>query len=337
MARVEPPAVGVGTAPLGGLFSHVEEDDAMATIAIALEHGVRYFDTAPLYGHGMAEMRLGRALRASGVDRAELTISTKVGRVLEPGVDTTSMFEDVPDLKPEFDFSADGVRRSLESSLERLGVDRVDIALVHDPDDHEDEAIASTFPTLQRLRDEGLIGAIGSGMNQSEMLARFAARADDLGLDCVMIAGRWSLLDRGAGAPDGLLDTCAANGVAVIAAGVFNSGLLADPDRNTTFDYEAAPSEMVDAARAMARSCEERGVALAAAALQFPRRHPAVTSVIFGARTPAEVTTNLEGLATTIPDDLWPALDDCQPNWLGRVALEGNGRKPVRRSPGRLA
>lgn len=298
------PRHGLGTAPLGGMFHEVSDDDAAATVRAALDLGTTFFDTAPQYGHGLAESRLGHALR--GHDREQLTISTKVGRVLVPGTDPGTIFHDIPPVRPEFDYSADGVRRSLDESFERLGLHHVELALVHDPDHHEAEARATAFPTLQRLRDEGLIGGIGCGMNQVAMLDRFVADADVLGLDAILLAGRWSLLDR-SGA--GLLDRCGERGVAVIVGGVFNSGVLARPEPGATFDYAAAPAPLVARAQAMAEACERHGVSLSAAALQFPWRHPAVTSVIVGARTPAEVVANATARATSVPDELWAELD----------------------------
>lgn len=298
------PRHGLGTAPLGGMFHEVSDDDAAATVRAALETGTTFFDTAPQYGHGLAESRLGQALR--GHEREQLTISTKVGRVLVPGTDPGTIFHDIPPVRPEFDYSADGVRRSLDDSFERLGLHHVELALVHDPDHHEVEARATAFPALQRLRDEGLIGGIGCGMNQVAMLDRFVTDADVLGLDAILLAGRWTLLDRSGAA---LLDRCGERGVAVIVGGVFNSGVLARPEPGATFDYAAAPAPLVARAQAMADACGRHGVSLGAAALQFPWRHPAVTSVIVGARTPAEVVANATAGATTVPDELWAELD----------------------------
>ncbi|MCX6541906.1 MAG: aldo/keto reductase, partial [Actinobacteria bacterium] len=182
------PRHGLGTAPLGGLFTEVTEEDARATVHAALHQGIRYFDTAPLYGNGLAEARLGAALQESGIAREQISISTKVGRVLVPGIDSDSAFRDGSALRPQFDYSADGIRRSLDESLVRLQIDHIDLVLVHDPDDHESDALATAFPTLIRLRDEGVIGAIGVGMNQVAMLTRFATKADDIGLDYVLAA-----------------------------------------------------------------------------------------------------------------------------------------------------
>jgi D-threo-aldose 1-dehydrogenase len=301
------PRIGLGTAPLGGLFRAVDDDVAVATVHAAIDAGWTLIDTAPLYGHGLAERRLGRALATTTRPRNEIVVSTKVGRVLEPGNDPTTIFRDVPPVMPVFDFSADGVRRSLDESFVRLGLDRIDVALVHDPDDHEADAIDGAFPALRRARDEGLVGAIGCGMNQVAMLERFVERSDDIGLDMVLVAGRWTLLDRSAAA---LLDRCAERGVAVVCGGVFNSGVLADPTApDATFDYTAASSERTITARSFAATCRAHGISLAAAAIQFPLRHPAVHAVVVGARSPGEVAADAAAGAAPIPDVLWAALD----------------------------
>ncbi len=305
------PRHGLGTAPLGGLFTEVTEDDACATIYAALLAGIRYFDTAPLYGNGLAEARLGATLRESGIARDQVSISTKVGRVLVPGIDSDSAFRDGSVQRPQFDYSADGIRRSLDESLVRLQTDHIDLVLVHDPDNHESESLATAFPTLIRLRDEGVISAIGVGMNQVAMLTRFAAKANDIGLDYVLAAGRWTLLDRSAGHIGGLLDTCMTNNVRVIIGGVFNSGLLADPSAGATFDYVAADSATISIALKMAAVCNDFNVALTSAALQFPWHHPATTTVLVGARNAAEVQQNQIDAAAQLPDALWPALDAC--------------------------
>jgi D-threo-aldose 1-dehydrogenase len=296
--------LGLGCAPIGNLFAGVSEDDARATVDAAWDAGIRYFDTAPLYGHGISERRLGRALAARS--RSDYVLSTKVGRVLRPAgaQRAATIFTDVGDLEPEFDFSHDGIMRSLEDSLARLGIDRIDVALVHDPDDHEDDALRHAFPTLLRLRDEGVVTAIGCGMNQTAMLDRFVARVD---VDCVLLAGRYSLLDR-RGAE--LLEQCAARGVGVILGGVFNTGVLVDPDApHPRYDYVAAPPTVLERARRLQAACAARGIALGAAALQFAMRHPAVTTVVVGARSAAELELDIGYAATPIDDDLFEALD----------------------------
>ena len=294
--------LGLGTAPLGNLFTSVGDADAEATVVAAWELGVRLFDTAPQYGHGLAETRLGRVLR--GLPRDDFVLSSKVGRLLRAvSPRPSTIFRDVPDVDPVFDFSRDGVLRSIEETLVRLGMDRLDIVHVHDPDDHEEAALATAFPTLIELRDQGVIGRVGCGMNQAEMLGRFVDRVD---LDCVLLAGRYSLLDRqGAG----LLSQCAARGVGVIVGGVFNSGLLARPEAGATFDYTAAPDPLVEQARSLHRVCETFGVALPAAAMQFVLRHPAVTAVLFGARSATEVVDDVAYAKVAVPVELWPALE----------------------------
>jgi len=294
--------LGLGCAPLGNLYTPVPEDDAAAAVGAAIAAGITFFDTAPLYGHGLSERRLGAALRELAVSRDAVTISTKVGRLLLPGAEE-SIFTDVPPLRPVFDFSADGVRRSLAESLERLDLGRVDIALVHDPDDHADEALAGAFPALVQLREEGVVASIGAGMNQSAVLERFVREAD---LDSVLLAGRWTLLDRSG---RDLLDLCHQRGVSVIIGGVFNSGLLADPDAaGATFDYAPAPASFVERALAMRETCARYGVSLRAAALQFAASHPAVSVVLVGARSATEVSAAVAAAAEEISEGLWDEL-----------------------------
>jgi D-threo-aldose 1-dehydrogenase len=282
--------LGLGTAPLAGLYEPVEEDTARRVVERALELGVRYFDTAPYYGSGLAERRLGAVLRER--PRDTFVLSTKVGRLLRPDA---AGWEGA-----YFDFSRDATLRSLEESLERLGLDRVDIALVHDPDEHYDEALSGAFPALARLRDEGVVRAIGAGMNQVEMLCRFAREADP---DCFLVAGRWTVLDRAAGAE--LLPLCEERGIAVITGGVFNSGVLAGGD---TFDYQQAPPEVLARVEELENTCVAQGVPLKAAAVQFPLRHPAVASVLVGCRTPDEVEENVRLAELDIPSTLWTVL-----------------------------
>ena len=277
--------LGLGCAPLGGLYSDVSDAEARATVDRAWELGVRFFDTAPLYGSGLSEERVGAALRER--PRHELFLSTKVGRLIRAG-------------EPVFDFSLDGTLRSLEESLERLGLDRVDLALIHDPDDHYDEAVAGAYPALARLRDEGVVRAIGVGMNQWQLPARFVRETD---IDCVLLAGRYTLLDR-SGERE-LLPLCLDCDVEVIAAGVFNSGILAG---GAHYDYAPAAPELVDRARRLAETCARHGVPLAAAAVQFPARHPAVRRVLVGCRSAAEVEEDLRLAELDIPPELWDEL-----------------------------
>ena len=306
---VEVTELGLGTAPIGNLYAPVTDDDAAATVDAAWDAGVRYFDTAPHYGLGLAEARLGKAL--AGRPRSAFTVSTKVGRLLVPNPSPTgsdlerNMFAVPDDLVRRPDYSADGVRRSLESSLGRLGLDRVDVVLVHDPDQHLEQTITEAIPALVALREEGVIGAVGVGMNQWEAELELVRRSD---LDVVMLAGRWTLLDRG-GEP--LLAECAERGVSVLAAGPFNSGLLArpEPPDDARFDYRPAPGATVARARELAVELRAHGVELPQAALQFPLRHPAVACVLTGLRTPAEVAEAAARLATPVPDPAWDSLE----------------------------
>lgn len=295
--------LGIGTAPMGNMFTGVTDDAAHATVDAAWAGGIRYFDTAPFYGYGQAEQRLGRALAAR--PRDEYVLATKVGRVLDPAGTAEraeTIFTNVGDLEPHFDYSRDAVLRSLDESLTRLGTDHVDVALVHDPDLHERDAVAHAFPALLELREQGVVKAVGAGMNQSEMLERFVAQID---IDCVLLAGRYSLLDR-SGA--NLLAQCETRGVGVIIGGAFNTGVLVDPDVHTTYDYAPASQAVLARARALRDVCAQYGVALGAAALQFAMRHPAVTTVLVGARTRAEAEQSLGFAATPIADEVLQAI-----------------------------
>jgi D-threo-aldose 1-dehydrogenase len=292
---IELSPLGLGTAPLAGLYDAVDEETAQAVVARAWEHGVRYFHTAPYYGSGLAEQRLGTALR--GRPRDELVVSTKVGRLLRPG---RSDFAGAPALEAYFDFSYDGVLRSFTESLGRLGLDRVDVVLVHDPDEHYEEARDESFRALLRLRDEGAVAAVGAGMNQTEMLCRFAREVD---VDCFLLAGRYTLLDR-SGA-DELLPLCEDRGIAVIAGGVFNSGILAGGD---TYNYAPAPGDVRSRVEGLRETCARWDVPLRAAAVQFPGRHPAIASTLVGCRTPAEVDEDVTLASLELPDGLWAEL-----------------------------
>jgi D-threo-aldose 1-dehydrogenase len=287
--------LGLGTAPLGGLYDAVDDETAGAVVERAWELGIRYFDTAPYYGSGSAERRLGAVLRR--LPREAFVVSTKVGRLLRPG---ESGWRGAPPLEAYFDFSYDATLRSLEESLERLGLDRVDVALVHDPDDHYDEAIAGAYPALARLRDEGVVSAIGVGMNQTNLLCRFALEKDP---DCFLVAGRYTLLDRSA--DERLLSLCDERGIAVVAAGVFNSGVLAG---GSTYDYESASPAVLERVDELQEICARREVPLAAAALQFPVRHPAVASVLVGCRTPNEVEEDVRLFELDVTEELWSEL-----------------------------
>ena len=301
--------LGLGCAPLGNLFSAIDDDTARATVDAAWDSGIRYFDTAPHYGLGLSEQRLGAALK--GRPRASYQLSTKVGRLIVPnststGSDLSTGGFDVPGtLTRRRDYSRDGIRRSVEESLQRLGTDYLDIAYIHDPEDFMDQAIAEAVPALQELRQEGVIDSVGVGMNLVEPLRRFVRETP---VDVLMVAGRWTLLDRSA---QPLMDEAAAGGVAVVVAGPFNSGLLAtdSPADGATFDYAPAGHDLMARAREMAKKAAAAGVPLPAAALRFGPRRPEVAAVVAGLRSPAEVAAARAGWAVAVPDHLWSALD----------------------------
>lgn len=267
--------IGLGTAQLGGLYQSMDQQTADSVVEVAWEHGVRYFDTAPHYGVGVAEKRLGAAL--AGRPRDEYTISTKVGRLLVP---------DGGELVRRWDFSAAGIRRSLEESLERLGLDRIDIALIHDPDDHLEQAMGEALPELERLRAAGIIGAVGVGTGDVSALRAFAR---DTAVDVLMVAGRLTLLDHSA--LDDLVPLCEGKGISILNAGVFNSGLLADstPGPGLHFEYGAAPEEVLTRARRLAATTERFGRTLPAAAMAFSGRENAIASLVLGADTPQQL------------------------------------------------
>lgn len=300
--------LGFGGAAIGNLYAEVDEPTARRVIDAAWEGGVRYFDTAPHYGLGLSERRIGRALRAR--PRDQFVVSTKVGRLLVPnpspsGSDLASGGFAVPDShRREPDYSRDGVRRSLEASLERLGLDHVDVVLVHDPEEHMRVALDQAVPALVDLREQGVVAAIGVGMNFVEPLRRFVAETD---VDVVLVAGRWTLVDRSA---EPLLGECLDRGVSVIAAGAFNSGLLAQPHPSTDsrFDYGPVPADVLAAARACARVCAEHGTTLPTAALQFPLRRDVICSVLVGMRTPADCAQDLAALGADLDERLWSEL-----------------------------
>ncbi|MFD4759545.1 aldo/keto reductase [Streptomyces sp. NPDC058439] len=310
-STVEVTELSFGAAAIGNLFSAVDPAQATAAVDAAWGEGIRYFDTAPHYGLGLSERRLGEALR--GRPRDSYVLSTKVGRVLDPlpaGTASEHMSDGLSEgfavpatHRRRWDFSADGVRRSIEDSLERLGLDRVDIAYLHDPDDHAEAAFHAAYPALEKLRAQGVVGAIGAGMNQTAMLTRFLRDTD---VDVVLCAGRYTLLDQSALTE--LLPEAAARGRSVVVGGVFNSGLLADPRPGATYDYAAAPLTLLDRALRIKAVTEGHGVPLRAAALQYPLAHPAVAGVLVGTRSPDEVRDAAALLRREIPDGLWDDL-----------------------------
>jgi D-threo-aldose 1-dehydrogenase len=272
------------------------ESEGVALIERSLALGLNYLDTAPMYGVGGSESRYGQALR--GVPRDRYVLSTKVGRVLDPAEPGSA------NTKWAFDFSRQGARRSFESSLARLGIDRVDILFIHDPDDHYEQAVAETLPVLLDLKRDGRVRAIGAGMNQWQMELAFAKIGH---FDCFLLAGRYTLLDQTALSE--FLPYCVEHGISVIAGGPYNSGILAvGPREGATFNYRAAAPEMIDKARRIAAMCERHDVPLRAAALQFVLAHPAVASVIPGARSVAEVEDNVALVEHPIPGEFWTAL-----------------------------
>ena len=296
--------LGLGTAPLGGLFAPVAHDDALRTIEAAWQAGIRFFDTAPLYGHGLAEMRLGEALAYR--PRNDYVLATKVGRLLQPVKGKAiedRHYKGTPPVAPAFDFSYDGVMRSVDESLGRLKLDRIDVLHIHDPDDHYDAAVGGAYRALARLRQEGTVRAIGAGMNQWEMLQGFAVQCN---FDCFLLAGRYTLLDRSAG--ESLLPTCERKSISIIAGGVYNSGILADPRAGAKFDYEVAPSALVAEAQRLDGICSAHAVSLKAAAIQFPLTHRAVAAVLTGARSEDELRDNVAMFETPLPPGLWNAL-----------------------------
>ena len=269
----------------------------------AWQAGIRFFDTAPLYGNGLAEKRLGRALATK--PRDEFVLATKVGRLLRAGApaEPGQVFRGVPPLNPVFDFTYDGVMRSVEESLIRLGLERIDILHIHDPDNHFDDAVAGAYRALDKLRQDRVISAVGAGMNQAEMLVKFAKQAD---FDCFLLAGRYTLLDQ-VGLEE-LLPLCLDRDIAIIAGGVYNSGILADPRPGTHYNYATASGELVDHAQRLNAVCARHGVPLKAAAIQFPLGHPAVTSVLIGCRSATEIEENITMFETPIPGELWAEL-----------------------------
>jgi D-threo-aldose 1-dehydrogenase len=310
--------LGLGGASIGGLFEAVDTGEALRTVDRAWELGVRFFDTAPLYGYGASERRMGEVL--GGRPRDAYVLSTKVGRLIRPadqiptGADVDrqeldgredAFYFGTDRVRPVFDYSRDGIERSIEDSLERLGIGRIDIALIHDPDDHWSAAIGEAYPALHRLREQGMIGAIGAGMNQSAMLARFVREGD---FDVVMVAGRYTLLDHG-GLSE-LLPLCAEKGVGVLIAGALNSGLLAGPRPGAHFNYVPAPGTIVERAVRLEAICARHGVSLKTVAIQFPLAHPTVISLVAGVRSVEHLDEYPAIMRAPIPPELWADLRD---------------------------
>lgn len=296
---VEVTRLGLGTAPLGGWPEETDPAVADATIQAAWDAGIRFFDTAPLYGHGLSETWLGQKL--SKFPREEFAVATKVGRLLrEVEPEEPSLFHGTPPVNPIYDFSYDGTIQSYEESLGRMGLDSVDVAHIHDPDDQYDAALGGARRALQDLKAAGRIHAVSAGMNQAEMLTRFAQTGD---FDCFLLAGRYTLLEQGA--LDNLLPECLDRGISVIAGGVFNSGVLIDPDQQAYYNYAEAAPAIVERARRIGTICTRHDIPVKAAALQFPLGHPAVVCVLTGAQTPQELEENVALFDLPIPAALW--------------------------------
>lgn len=308
--------LGFGAAPLGNLFRAITEDKAQEVLEGAWAAGVRYFDTAPLYGLGLSETRINRFLR--GKPRADYVISTKVGRLLSavpPGEgDGAGKWIDVPSRRERFDYSHDGVLRSLEASLERLGLDGVDLLYAHDLDifTHGSEAamtarleefMAGGYRALVRLRDEGVIAGFGAGLNEAEPCAWLMDRGD---FDIFLLAGRFTLLEQAA-LP--FMDRAVAQGVGVVIGGPYNSGILATgPKPGAHYNYAPAPKAILDKTARLQTLCDAHGVRLVDAAFQFPLLHPATVSVIPGGQGTAEMASNIRAASADIPVALWQAL-----------------------------
>lgn len=292
--------MGLGTATFGGLYTSMSQDQCDAVINCARDNGITYIDTAPHYGKGVAERRLAHSLK--GRARSSFEISSKIGRLLVPTekeIDPDFLDTDTT-LTRIFDFSEGGVEKSFRSSLERMELESIDILFIHDPDNNADAAIRESFPALLKMRDKGIINAIGVGMNQSATPARLIKETD---IDVVLIAGRYSLLDQRALAD--LLPAALERGVDIIAAGVLNSGILANPVKGATFDYAPASDEILAKAQRIKAVLDKEDIPLTAAALQFPLRHPAVKCVLIGCRSTDEILNNARNLDMDLPEDIW--------------------------------
>lgn len=303
--------LALGTAPLGGLFTAVSDEQGQATILAALDSGINFIDTAPLYGHGNAERMVGSALSKTN---KKYVISTKVGRVLKKfapeeiagKVEGLAPFIGVdPTIFPVVDFSRDGILRSIQESLDRLNISSIDIALIHDADDRIDEAIKNSYPVLDELRSQGVIKGIGVGMN----ICSYATKAvKEMDLDVILIAGRYSLLDQSA--QEVLFKECLKKQTGVMVGGVYNSGVLANPVPESTYNYLPVTPEILSKVKQIQELLLDFDISLTAAAIQFPLRHPAVTCVITGSRSVTELKANIEDFDRDIPDAAWNALEE---------------------------
>ncbi len=313
-ASIKLTEMGFGTAPIGNLLQTVSEKDAQDTLAAAWKSGMRYFDTAPLYGAGLSETRLNHFLR--GKPRSQYVVSTKVGRLLQVSKPSERLgigkFFDIPSRREIYDYSYDGVMRSLEFSLERLGLDSVEILFVHDidifnhgtaaaRDTHVETLMKSGYKALVKLRDEKVIKAFGGGVNEWEVCEIMARRGD---FDLFLLAGRYTLLEQTA--LDSFLPLCAERGIGIVLGSPYNSGILAVGSRpGATYNYSRAPKDILERVRRIEAICKRHKVKLPEAALRFPLAHPSVVSVIPGGVTPQQVTLNVKTLAAKIPKALW--------------------------------
>ena len=295
--------LGLGTAQLGGLFTSLPDEDGAELVKFALENGIRYLDTAPHYGKGVSERRLGKYLQ--GVERSAFTLSTKVGRLLIPtSGEVDPDFADADNWVERLnDYSVNGVLRSVEASLERLQLEAIDIAYIHDPDDFADQAIHEAYAALESLRSQGLIKSIGVGMNYNEIPTRFVNETD---IDVVMIAGRYTMLDQSAQGE--LFESALRKGVDIVAVGVFNSGILANPSSQSHYFYGAAPEAVLKQALSLQAIAQDFGCTLSQAAIQFPLRHPAVKSVVVGCRSANSLARNISEFNSPLSDEAWSAL-----------------------------
>ncbi|WP_326642169.1 aldo/keto reductase [Nonomuraea fuscirosea] len=298
--------LGFGGGPLGGLFEPLDDDTAARALTAAWQAGIRSFDTSPHYGIGHSERRVGELLR--GRPRAEYTLSTKVGRLLVPQEARGRMDESfaVPAThRRVWDFSRDGIRRSVEDSLTRMGADRIDVLYLHDAEEHFEAALRDGYPALAELRAQGMVGAVGAGMYDPAKLTRLVRETD---ADVIMLSGRYTLLDQSA--LEELLPACAERGVSVLAASVFNSGLLATgrPVEGARFDYEPAGAEQVRRVHRIADVCETHGVGVPQAAMAFPLLHPVVAGIVVGMRSAREVEADVAAFSAGVPAGLWSDL-----------------------------
>jgi D-threo-aldose 1-dehydrogenase len=311
--------LGLGGTPFGNMYRPMDMEGAVATVHAAADAGVRYFDTAPVYGFGLSETRLGQGVAA--LPRADIVISSKVGYSLvpiDPAELKPGLWAEPPPMRADFDYSRDAVMRSVEESLKRLGTSYVDMLAIHDPDEAVDvgagvdpysrsnfkQAMESAFPALADLRRQGVIKAVGVGINQWQMLCDFAEAGE---FDYFLLAGRYTLLDQDSMAR--LLPLCEKHSISLIIGGPYNSGILATGAvSGATYDYRPAVPEVLERTRRIEAVCARHGVALQAAALQFPLHNPLVASIIPGARSIAEVKANLDFVQQPIPVDFWAEL-----------------------------